>query len=294
MKLKHIIQKFLKTPLFDSPIKIREEVVEVSSVPYGTVDIPPANPEFEYIPNGWEYLQDHPEVKGWDVEDILQVYLKQWEPFVEMAQSVGPLSGIHESVLAKVSIEGHNSIMIFAYSLALAAHRRTNLSMLDWGGGIGHYYLIAKALMPMIDIEYHCKDTPILSSHAQKLFQEAYFYSDASCLNRQYDFVLSSGSLQYWQNWRETFSQLANATSGYLLVTRLPIVKTVPSYVFIQRPYLHMYNTEYLAWCLNREEFISCSQETGLQLVREFLVGDNHPIQNAPEKCEYYGFLFKK
>ena len=294
MKLKHIIQKFLKIPLFESPIKIKEEVVEGSSIPYGPADIPPASPEFEYIPNGWEYLHDHPEVKGWDVEDILQVYLKQWEPFVEMAQSTGPLSGIHESVLAKVSIEGHNSIMIFAYSLALAAHRHTHLSMLDWGGGIGHYYLIAKALMPMIDIEYHCKDTPILSSHAQKLFQEAYFYSDASCLDRQYDFVLASGSLQYWQNWSGTFSQLANATSGYLLVTRLPIVKMVPSYVFIQRPYLHMYNTEYLAWCLNREEFINCAQESGLHLVREFLVGDNHPIQNAPEKCEYLGFLFRK
>jgi len=294
MKLKHIIQKFLKTPLFNSPIKIKEEVVEGSSIPYGPADIPLASPEFEYIPNGWEYLHDHPGIKGWDVEDILQVYLKQWEPFVEMAQSVGPLSGIHESVLAKVSIEGHNSIMIFAYSLALAAHRRTNLSMLDWGGGIGHYYLIAKALMPMIDIEYHCKDTPMLSSYGQELFQEACFYFDDSCLNRQYDFVLASGSLQYSQNWSATFSRLADATDGYLLVTRLPIVKTVPSYVFIQRPYLHMYNTEYLAWCLNREEFISCVQETGLQLVREFLVGDNHPVHNAPEKCEYYGFLFKK
>jgi putative methyltransferase (TIGR04325 family) len=294
MKLKQIIHKILNPARFESPATIKEEVVAGASIPSGSADISLERPEFEYIPDGWEYLHEHPEVKGWDVEDILQVYLKQWEPFVEMARSAGPLSGIHESVLAKVSIEGHNSIMIFAYALALAAHQRTHLSMLDWGGGIGHYYLIAKALMPMIDLEYHCKDTPILSNHGQKLFQEAFFYSDASCLDRQYDFVLASGSLQYWQDWSDTLAQLARATSGYLLVTRLPIVKTVPSYVFIQRPYLHMYNTEYLAWCLNREEFLNCAQESGLYLVREFLVGDNHPIRNAPEKCEYLGFLFRK
>jgi putative methyltransferase (TIGR04325 family) len=211
-----------------------------------------------------------------------------------MVQGSRPLSGIHESVLAQAGIEGHNSIMIFAYALALAAHRRTKLAMLDWGGGIGHYYLLAKALMPAIDIEYHCKDTPVFAEHGQKLFREASFHTDNSCLDRQYDLVFASGSLQYSEDWSDVFSRLAAAASGYLLVTRLPTVKVVPSYVFIQRPYLHGYNTEYLAWCLNREEFMQVVQETGLQLVREFLVGDNHPIPNAPERCEYYGFLFKK
>lgn len=255
----------------------------------------PAEPlEFEYIPRGWEYLNDHPEVKGWNVEDVLQVYIQQWRPFVEMVQSSRPLSGIHESVLAQASIEGHNSIMIFAYALALAAQRRTRLAMLDWGGGIGHYYLLAKALLPSIDIEYHCKDTPVFAEYGQQLFREASFHTDNSCLDRQYDLVLASGSLQYSQDWSDVFSRLAAATSGYLLVTRLPTVKVVPSYVFIQRPYLHGYNTEYLAWCLNREEFMRVVQETGLQLMREFLVGDNHPIPNAPERCEYHGFLLRE
>jgi putative methyltransferase (TIGR04325 family) len=148
--------------------------------------------------------------------------------------------------------------------------------------------------MPAIDIEYHCKDTPVFAEHGQKLFREASFHTDNSCLDRQYDLVFASGSLQYSEDWSDVFSRLAAAASGYLLVTRLPTVKVVPSYVFIQRPYLHGYNTEYLAWCLNREEFMQVVQETGLQLVREFLVGDNHPIPNAPERCEYYGFLFKK
>jgi putative methyltransferase (TIGR04325 family) len=166
--------------------------------------------------------------------------------------------------------------------------------MLDWGGGIGHYYLLAKNLMPALDIEYHCKDAPVFAEHGQKLFHEASFHTDNSCLDRQYELVFASGSLQYSQDWSNVFSRLAAAASNYLLITRLPTVKTVPSYVFIQRPYLHGYNTEYLAWCLNRDEFMHVAQATGMQLMREFLVGDNHPIPNAPERCEYYGFLFKK
>jgi putative methyltransferase (TIGR04325 family) len=254
----------------------------------------PVPQEFEYIPQGWEYLNDHPEIRGWNVDDVLQVYIQQWSPFVEMVQSSRPLSGIHESVLAQPSIEGHNSVMIFAYALALAAHRRTHMSLLDWGGGIGHYYLIAKALLPNLEIDYHCKDVPVFAEYGRKLFPEASFHTDDSCLNRQYDLVFASGSLQYSEDWYHVLSRLAGAASDYLLVTRLPTVRSVSSYVFIQRPYLHGYNTEYLAWCLNRKEFLDVVQETRLQLLREFLVGDNHPIPNAPERCEYYGFLLKK
>ena len=256
----------------------------------------PAEEEpFEWIPEGWKYLETHPTVRGWESPAILDIYMSKWSDYVSRLERTAPISFTPESpVNEKGNLINQNTIMIFAYSLTLAARGRQKISVLDWGGSIGHYYLLAKAFLPGVEVEYHCKDVPMIAEYGQKLLPQARFYADDACLSKPYDFVLASGSLQYSQDWSAVFSQLAAATSGYLLVTRLPTVKAVPSYVFIQRPYAHGYNTEYLAWCLNREEFMHIVQATGLQLMREFVVGDNHPIPNAPEGCEYYGFLFRK
>jgi hypothetical protein len=128
-------------------------------------------PEWEYIPEGWAYARTHPEVKGWNVQDVLEIYKQKWPRFVAMVQGTGPLGVAHESDLAtNADINSHNTVMAFAYALALAAHHKDTLSILDWGGGIGHYYLLAQALLPDVRIEYHCKDVPLLAEYGAKLF----------------------------------------------------------------------------------------------------------------------------
>ena len=105
--------------------------------------------EWQYIPEGWAYAETHPEVKGWNVPGVLEVYQRKWPRFVTMVQGTGPLGLSHESDLTSdTNIYHHNTIMTFAYALTLAAHRLDTLSMLDWGGGIGHYYLLAQSLLP--------------------------------------------------------------------------------------------------------------------------------------------------
>src|SRR5919205_999063 len=100
MKLKHIARKILQRRLPESFFEGETELTRNSSDPESLSRTPAEPQEFEYIPRGWDYLSDHPEVKGWNVEDVLQVYIQQWDPFVEMVQGSHPLSGIHESVLA--------------------------------------------------------------------------------------------------------------------------------------------------------------------------------------------------
>ncbi|MCX8125316.1 MAG: hypothetical protein N3F66_14300 [Spirochaetes bacterium] len=252
-------------------------------------------PHYEYIPEGWAYVQTHPEVKGWNVQEVLDTYRQKWPRFVQMVRESGPLGVAHEASLAsREDINSHNTIMIFAYSLALAARNRNSLSMLDWGGGIGHYYLLAQALLPDVCIEYHCKDVPLLAQYGAQLFPNQHFYTDELCFTRIYDFVLASASLHYSENWQRVLAGLAKATAGYLLVTRLPTVMETASYVFIQRPYRYGYNTEYLGWCLNKTEFLHEAGKLGLDLVREFIIGELPHIVNAPEPCQYRGFLFKK
>ena len=250
-------------------------------------------PEWEYVPEGWAYQRRHAEIKGWNVADILEIHKRGWTRFVAMALGSGPLGMTQEIAQASPDdINVHNTYMSFAYALALAAQGRDALSMLDWGGGEGHYYLLAQALFPSIRLEYHSKDVPVLAAYGRHLFPDQHFYTDESCLDRSYDLVMASSSLHYSEDWRGTLAGLARATGGYFYLTRQPIVRQVPSYVFIQRPYAYGYNTEYLGWCLNRDELIAETQYLGLTLVREMIIGERPNIVGAPEACQYGGFLF--
>lgn len=251
-------------------------------------------PEWEYIPEGWDYTQTHPEVKGWNVQDVLEAYKRKWPKFVAMAKGIGPLGIAHESdLMTNTDIHSHNAIMAFAYALALAAHKKDRLSMLDWGGGIGHYYLLAQALLPGVDIEYHCKDVPVLCEYGKQLFPEQFFYTGDGCLDRAYDFVLVSTSMHYTEDWQPLLQRLANTASDYLYVANLPTVQQASSFVFVQRPYQYGYNTEYLAWCLNQTEFLLTAERSGLDLVREFVYGQQPFIHGAPEQNTYCGYLFR-
>jgi putative methyltransferase (TIGR04325 family) len=251
--------------------------------------------EWEYIPEGWEALKTDPNIKGWNVESVLEAYKANWPGFLKTLEGALPFGISPESPSENsTNLMFHNLMMTYAYALSLSTRHKSSISMLDWGGGIGHYYLLSQNLVPALEIDYHCKDVPVLAEHGRSLFPKAHFYTDETCLERKYDFVLVSGSFQYSQDWVSALKGLAQATGGYLFITRLPIAHQAPSFVIIQRPYQYGYNTEYLGWCLNRGEFLQCAQKLGLELIREFVVEPLPPIHRAPEQPEHWGFLFRK
>jgi len=250
--------------------------------------------EYEYLGSDWDHAETHFAGKGWNVEDIPVAEKSKWTKFQAMLQGTGPLGISHESSLnSQTDIGQHNTIMTFAYVTALASRGLSAMSILDWGGGIGHYYSLAKTVLPEVTIDYHCKELPYLAMCGAELFPEQHFYSDNSCLERVYDLVLASSSLQYAKDWKDVLSDLAAASRGYLFITRTPLVETAESFVFVQRAYAFGYNTEYLAWCLNRYALLAETQKLGLTLVREFLVSEQPYIFRAPEQCIYRGFLFR-
>lgn len=250
--------------------------------------------EWEYIPEGWAYAQAHPEVKGWNVRDVLETYKEKWPRYKALVQNTKPLGVAHQSDMAtNEDFVSHNTIMSFAYVLALAAHKKNRLSILDWGGGIGHYYLLAQALLPDVEIEYHCKDVALLSEYGKELFPGQSFSTDEKCLDHIYDLVLASTSIHYTEDWQPLLERLAHAASDYVYIANLPTVQQAASFVFIQRPYKYGYNTEYLGWCLNRTEFLSAAENAGLELAREIVYGHQPFIHGAPEQNTYCGYLFR-
>ena len=249
-------------------------------------------PEWEYVPQGWS-AKDR--IKGWNEKSVVETQRARWPAFVRSLEGAGPLGIAHEAVVpTREGWEAHNTLMSYAYVLTLAARKRDSLTILDWGGGAGHYCLISRALLPDVHIEYHCYDTPLLCELGRELLPYASFHENADeVFRRQYDFVLASSSIQYFENWSEILQKLAALTLDHLYVTRVPIVHQVPSFVVVQRPYQFGYKTEYLGWFLNRQEFLERAKGIGLDLVREFLIQERPIVKGAPEQSESRGFLFR-
>lgn len=243
----------------------------------------------------WEVLDEWPQVAtpGWSDPSIPERYAEKWAAFSLGLSGTGPLGLSPEANPAiRDDVIFHNINMTYGYVIGRAALGKTRISILDWGGGPGHYALIARALHPGMEIETHIKELPGTVELGNRLMPDAHFHSDEKCLVRTYDLVFASSSLHYDKNWRETLAHLRPAVGGYLFLTRLPIVLAVPSFPFIQRPYAFGYRSEYPAWCLNRQELLDVTDNLGLVLVREFITGEAPHIHKSPEDPAYRGFLF--
>jgi putative methyltransferase (TIGR04325 family) len=249
--------------------------------------------EWEYVPEGWARAGDRA-VKGWNVEAVAVAETARWEEYVASLSGTGPLGTTggdthHEDW----DLANHNLWISNAYVLALAAGGRSRLSILDWGGNLGYFYLGARAALPGVEIRYEVKEVPVLCEYGRRLNRDVVFHESESCLEQTYDLVLASGSFQYSVEWREDLEKLGRAAAPYLYVTRLPVVFRHPSFVTVQRAYRHGYDTEYLGWFFNREELIEAASEAKLTLVREFLVGPHPRVRAPPEQAEYRGYLFR-
>jgi len=245
----------------------------------------------EYAPQGWNTPRSK-DLGGWDGEGIIRAESERWNDFCRNLEGSGPLGFSHEHLDLTIirSVPLHNVHITFAYVLALCARLQTSVSVLDWGGGLGHYYLIAKAVLPDLALDFHCKEVPAMAAAGQRLNPEVHWYVDDRCLERSYDLVMVNGSLQYMRDWKETLRSLAKATGKYLFLTRLPVVENGPGFIAIQR----LHGSEMLHQQLNQAEVLEFVSGLGVHLVREFVVGDRPQIVGAPEECELRGWLFRR
>jgi len=254
----------------------------------------PAGPtEFEHIPEGWER-----QVAGWDGGTVADAYLAKWPEWVAALDGTGPLGVYHEARegehLAREDIAAHNMLVSFAYVLARAAHGRDRLTVLDWGGGLGHYAVVARAVLPEVELDWHCREVPSVAHAGRAVNPEVTFHEDDTCLDRTYDLVLASSSLQYEPDWQKLLGGLAHATSGFMLVTRIPVAVEAPSFVVLQRAAAYGYATEYLGWVVSREALLAEASRAGLALDRELLLDAWLSAAGAPEDpIGHRGFLFR-
>ena len=245
--------------------------------------------EMEYLPEGWRRIE------GWNDQSVAEAQAAHWPILARNLQGPGPLGVSHlPSHTTREDLVDHNIMMSYGYVLALAAGNKTQLSILDWGGGAGHYYLYTKALLPQLEIEYHCYDVANLCRLGKQLLPQVHVDDDErGFLGRQYDVVISSSSLHYFEDWRQELRKLAATTGEFLYVSRLQVVAHAPSFVVLHKPFRDSY-PELLGWCINWQELLSCAEACGLALVREFVFTEPWAIRRAPEKGQCRGYLLRR
>jgi putative methyltransferase (TIGR04325 family) len=256
----------------------------------------PPVPDWEYVAEVW--TDNDPRSTGWLDDSVAATQRQKWSDFQRSLKGTGPLGISHEAHVGReitsLDYSAHNIIMTFAYVLARAAHRRETLSILDWGGGLGHYALIARALLAEVAIDYFVHDVPALCAAGREIMPDLTFTSDeATTFVRRYDLVFASSSLHYVQDWKAQMTKLAAAAQDWLYLTRVPTVRATPSFVIVQRPQAYGYDKDYISWVLNRDDLLAHAQSSGLIPEREFLVEECPVIAGAPEQCAGFGMLFR-
>ncbi len=248
----------------------------------------------------WEMVPDSDDLwvaqAGWSHESIAETQQRKWPDFLASIEGTGPLGQAHEAAAGSAPDVGtHNTIMSFGYAVGRATIGRRQLSVLDWGGGIGHYFVYARKLFPELELDYVIKDLPGLCEVGRRLVPEAAFISnEAQALARRYDLVFASSSLHYTRDCYGLLDRLCACAGGWLMITRTPFVETHDDFVVVQRPHAYGYLTEYPGWFLNRPRVIDYVTQRGFALDREFVVAERPDVVNAPEPGQYRGLLFRR
>lgn len=177
---------------------------------------------------------------------------------------------------------------MLALTALLRGSRDGRLSVLDWGGALRYYGDIARAALPGIEIDYHCLEVATLAEAGRSRRPWITWHTDAGRLERDFDLVFSSGSIQYMEHWREGLRGMARA-GRHLFLTRVPVVEVSPTFPAVQRTY----GSTMMHWQFNRRELLAAAADCGLEAVREFETGDRHWIKGAAEECELRGWLFR-
>ncbi len=216
---------------------------------------------------------------GWDDLSIVLSRVEQIKEIKGSLQSHLPLG--------KTKADHHNFIT-FGYVLGLVA-TKDKISILDWGGAFGHYYLYAKRLFPKLEIEYTCKELPDTINYGKQYNKEINFINnDQEAVSKTYDLVFASSSLQYSDDWQKTLYQLGTAAKNYLFIARIHLIIEEIS----QRVAEEAYGKNINSWLINRTEFYQEFTKNGFIKSQEFYTFES--VNTKFGELEGRSFLLEK
>ena len=250
-------------------------------------------------PPEWEVVENTNEtwakLSGWDHHSVAALQLEKWPSFLASVAGPGLMGRSHEGISGGADLASHNTIISFGYALARACGDAKFASVLDWGGGIGHYYIYAKALLPDVTFDYQIKDVPGLCDAGRRVLPEVGFHDcDDTALARSYDFVFTSSALHYARDPYTQMKRLCSVAKDRIFITRTPFFEKGSDVLVVQRPHRYGYMTEYAGWIMNFPGFVRFVEAEGFVLERRFLIGEQPYLPDLEEPGQYSGLLFRR
>ncbi len=260
--------------------------------------------------NGWFECNDGPRAfakaaSHWNGAEIARTYERRWPGYQRVVSTAVPPVFASETdafafdpkvdLFSAAHLMRQNAILGLVFAVSRAARQRPGISMLDWGGGVGHQYGLVRALLPDLKLETTCFDLPVSVEFGSKHFPEVAFTSDFKCLEQRYDLVVANGSLHCFEQWEQVLEQLATATREFCFITMLPVRLDGPSMVVTQR-WINPDGSSYAEpeWFVSREEVLRKFPSSTWKLHRELICGYSPRIYDSDARVDYRGFLFER
>jgi putative methyltransferase (TIGR04325 family) len=244
---------------------------------------------------GQEWPIQSADVATWDTDLTVETMRANWSAYRKMAESTSPWDRRPWNT-SYSDRDAFIDITAFAFSLAVSAHHRDRMSVLDWGGAFGHYSLIAKSILPSVSLDYVVKERPSLCRAGAELNSAATFIAgDEAAFSRRYDLVVAAGAIHYSADWRTVLARLAGVAAVNLFIGNLPLTNPAhSSFVVLQHLQRMRVAVDGPCWIIDRSEFLEVVRRCGFTVMREFLSTPPRRIQGAPANSEIVSFLLRR
>lgn len=148
----------------------------------------------------------------------------------------------------------------------LAAQRKENIRILDFGGGMGNSFLpLLSGMVEVSKVEFHIVETGPLAQAGVELFVDypaVAFHTDLSAIEGPFDIVHLGSVLHYVRDWQELLSTLADFLPKYMLLSDVSAGE-IPSFASMQ----NYYGDTIPIWFWNINEMLDFMGSIGFSLL---------------------------
>lgn len=176
---------------------------------------------------------------------------------------------------------------------------RGSLSVIDFGGNVGNIYYAYRSSLPQnLDLRWVVIDLPAVVAAGKKLAAESaitelHFEDSLANLSGQFDVLLASGSLHYWEGSIASWLDAFPPRPKHVIVNRSPVHPSRPTFVTVQQ------RPTFAVPCMvrNRDELIADFAALGYELVDRWAAPElsmTFTLFPGLSINTYSGFYFRK
>ena len=272
---------------------VPERILDRAKNLFGSRLLPTA-PEWQLVKGGWPDSFLNTDQSRWNSTEVRATHRARWNEFCSRIEGVGPVGVPYEFTVARDDdLSSHNNFMSFLVVLSRVAARRNELSVLDWGGSLGHYSRVIQSFLPHLAVDYTVCEVEALAREGSIVNSAVHFVTDATALTSRYDLVVASSSLHYEREWKERLKALVRLSRGYLYLARIPLIARGETVLLRQKVAAYGFGDDLVGWCFNRGSLLGEFDALGLSLVREFITDQPLSILDVGEPVHSRAFLLR-